>query len=57
MTLASQAFVKDPDNRVRDLLAQSGASVLRFLRYEVGEGIEKREVDFVKEVREQASGN
>ena len=56
VTLASQAFVKDPDKRVRDLLAQSGASVLRFLRYEVGEGIERREVDFVKEVREQASG-
>ena len=55
VTLASQAFVKDPDKRVRDLLAQSGASVLRFLRYEVGEGIERREVDFVKEVREQAS--
>lgn len=56
VTLSSQAFVKDPDKRVRDLLAQSGASVLRFLRYEVGEGIERREVDFVKEVREQASG-
>ena len=55
VTLASQAFVKDPDKRVRDLLAESGASVLRFLRYEVGEGIETREVDFVKEVREQAS--
>ncbi|MCZ0952940.1 MAG: translation elongation factor Ts [Rhodospirillaceae bacterium] len=57
VTLTSQAFVKDPDKRVRDLLAQSGASVLRFLRYEVGEGIERREVDFVKEVREQASRN
>ncbi|MDE0001584.1 MAG: translation elongation factor Ts [Rhodospirillaceae bacterium] len=57
VTLSSQAFVKDPDKRVRDLLAQSGASVLRFLRYEVGEGIERREVDFVKEVMEQASGN
>ena len=57
VTLSSQAFVKDPDKRVRDLLAQSGASVLRFLRYEVGEGIERREVDFVREVREQASGN
>ena len=57
VTLSSQAFVKDPDKRVRDLLAQSGASVLRFLRYEVGEGIERREVDFVKEVREQACGN
>ena len=56
VTLASQAFVKDPDKRVRDLLAQGGATVLQFLRYEVGEGIEKREVDFVQEVREQASG-
>ena len=55
VTLTSQAFVKDPDKRVRDLLAQSGATVLRFLRFEVGEGIEKREVDFVREVREQAS--
>ena len=42
VTLASQTFVKDPDKQVQDLLAQSGAEVLRFLRYEVGEGIEKR---------------
>ena len=55
VTLTSQPFVKDPDKRVRDLLARDGASVVRFLRYEVGEGIEKREVDFVKEVQEQAS--
>ncbi len=55
VTLTSQAFVKDPDKKVRDLLAQHGAEVLRFLRYELGEGIERREVDFVKEVREQAS--
>ena len=55
VTLTSQPFVKDTDKRVRDLLARDGASVVRFLRYEVGEGIEKREVDFVKEVQEQAS--
>lgn len=56
VTLASQPFVKDPDKRVRDLLAKGGASVVRFVRFEVGEGIEKRDVDFVREVREQASG-
>lgn len=55
VTLTAQAFVKDPDKRVRDLLAERGAKVLRFLRYEVGEGIEKPEVDFVKEVRDQAN--
>ncbi len=55
VTLSAQPFVKDPDKRVRDLLAESGSSVLQFLRFEVGEGIEKREVDFVKEVMEQAS--
>lgn len=54
VTLTSQAFVKDPDKRVRDLLAQADAGVRRFLRYEVGEGLEKRDVDFVREVMEQA---
>ena len=55
VTLATQAFVKDPDKRVGELLTENGATVVRFLRYEVGEGIEKRQVDFVKEVMEQAS--
>ena len=55
VTLTTQAFVRDPDKRVGDLLTENGATVVRFLRYEVGEGIEKREVDFVKEVMEQAS--
>lgn len=55
VTLTGQPFVKDPDKRVRDLLAESKAAVLRFLRYEVGEGIEKKEDDFVQEVMAQAS--
>ena len=55
MTLCAQVFVKDPDKRVGDLLTESGARVVQFVRYEVGEGIEKHETDFVKEVMEQAS--
>ena len=55
VTLSAQPFVKDPDKRVRDLLAESGARVVQFLRFEAGEGIEKREVDFVKDVMAQAS--
>ena len=41
ITLVGQPFVKDPDKRVRDLLKANGATVKRFLRYEVGEGIDK----------------
>ena len=55
VTLAGQPFVKDPDRRVRDLLAEADATVVGFLRYEVGEGIEKKEDDLVQEVMAQAS--
>src|SRR5690606_14221638 len=55
ITLLGQPFVKDPDKRVRDLLKESGATVRRFVRYEVGEGIEKKQVDFAEEVKQQAS--
>jgi elongation factor Ts len=41
ITLVGQPFVKDPDKRVRELLKANGATVKRFLRYEVGEGIDK----------------
>ena len=41
ITLTGQPFVKDPDTRVADLLSTAGASALGFVRYEVGEGIEK----------------
>jgi elongation factor Ts len=55
ITLTGQVFVKDDKKRVRDLLAASKAKVKSFRRYEVGEGIEKKAADFVKEVMAQAS--
>ena len=51
--LVSQPFVKDPDSSVSDLLKSHDASVLGFVRYELGEGIEKEEVDFASEVQAQ----
>lgn len=55
ISLTGQPFVKDPDKRVRDLLKSAGATVRRFVRYEVGEGIEKKVEDFAAEVMAQAS--
>jgi elongation factor Ts len=57
ITLTGQPFVKDPDQRVRDLLKAANARAVRFLRYEVGEGIEKKQVDFAEEVRQQAQAS
>ena len=57
ITLVGQPFVKDPDKTVGTLLSEAGASVIRFLRYEVGEGIQKKQDDFAQEVRAQASGS
>ena len=54
VTLLGQPFIKDPDLSVEKLLAKSGAEVLRFVRYEVGEGIEKKQEDFAAEVMAQA---
>lgn len=51
ITLLGQPFVKNPDQKVRDLLKAAGASVNRFVRYAVGEGIEKKQEDFAEEVR------
>ncbi|MBM4227189.1 MAG: elongation factor Ts [Gammaproteobacteria bacterium] len=53
ITLLGQAFVKDPDTTVGKLLGGK-AKVLNFVRYEVGEGIEKKTVDFAEEVKAQA---
>lgn len=55
ITLVEQPFVKDPDTKVGALLKNGGAEVLSFVRYEVGEGIEKEEVDFAEEVKAQAA--
>ena len=55
ITLVGQPFVKDPDLSVGKLMSQAGAEVLRFTRFEVGEGIEKKQEDFAAEVMAQAS--
>jgi elongation factor Ts len=56
ITLLGQPFVKDPEQSVEKLLAAAGARVLRFERFEVGAGIEKKQEDFVAEVMAQVSG-
>lgn len=59
IVLLDQKFIKDPDVKVQDLLNTISAkigekiSVRRFVRYEVGEGLEKREEDFAEEVAKQ----
>lgn len=53
ITLLGQAFVKDPDLTVDKLLKRAGARVIRFDRYEVGEGVDKKKDDFAAEVMAQ----
>ncbi|MBR9755496.1 elongation factor Ts [Cobetia sp. 4B] len=54
-SLTEQPFVKDPNQTVAEFVKAAGGEVVSFVRMEVGEGIEKEEVDFAAEVREQAS--
>ncbi len=56
ITLLGQSFVKDPDKTVETLLSDAGATVNRFVRYEVGEGIEKKQENFADEVMSQVNG-
>ena len=51
--LTGQPFVKDPDMSVGALLEKSKAEASGFLRYEVGEGIEKKQENFAAEVMAQ----
>ena len=53
VTLLEQPYVKDKDQTVGELLANAGASISGFVRYEVGEGIEKKVEDFATEVASQ----
>lgn len=50
-----QAFVKNPDQKVRQFVESKGATVREFIRFEVGEGIEKREDNFAEEVMNQVN--
>ena len=54
VSLVEQQFVKDPEITVAGLLKKAGADIISFVRYEVGEGIEKEVVDFAEEVAAQA---
>lgn len=55
--LVNQPFVKNPDQTISEFLKANQAKVIAFTRYEVGEGIEKRELDFASEVKAQLQEN
>ena len=57
ITLLGQPFIKNPDLSVNDLLNESNAEIISFKRYEVGEGIEKKEENFADEVMAQIKGS
>jgi len=57
ITLVGQPFVKDPDKTVGALLKDEGAEVMGFVRYEVGEGIEKKQENFADEVMAQVNAS
>jgi elongation factor Ts len=57
VTLLGQSFVKDPEQSVEKLLKARRAKVIRFERFELGEGIEKKSSDFAAEVMAQARGD
>ena len=51
--LINQAFVKNPDIKISELLKQNNAEIKRFVRFEKGEGLQKREENFAEEVAKQ----
>lgn len=51
--LAEQDYLLDPSKKVGDVLKAADNKVLQFIRYQVGEGLEKRHDDFAKEVMAQ----
>ena len=53
MVLGSQQFLLDDTKTVAQALKEKGVKVLKFVRYQVGEGIEKRKDDFASEVMSQ----
>ncbi len=57
VTLLGQPFVKDPDQSVEKRLKAAGAKVIRFERFELGEGIEKKSENFADEVMAQVRGS
>ncbi len=56
VTLVNQAFVINPDQSVGEAAAECGAEITGFVRFEVGDGIEKREENFMEEVAKTMKG-
>ena len=57
ITVVNQKFVKDDSFTVEKFLASKGGKLAKFVRYEVGEGIEKREDNFAEEVMSQVNAS
>jgi len=57
ISLLDQAFVKDPETTVGQLVAKNNAKVLQFVRFELGDGIEIETKDFAEEVKAQVEGS
>lgn len=63
VVLMEQEYVRDPSKTISQLISDAvnkigeKISIRRFVRYQMGEGLEKREDDFVEEVKRQAQGN
>ena len=53
MTLSDQAFLMDDTKTIEQVLAEKKNKVVKFIRYQVGEGIEKRKDDFANEVMKE----
>ena len=53
VSLLSQPFVKNPSQKIQNLLEENSLKVLKFFRYELGEGIEIKKMDFAEEVKSQ----
>ena len=51
-TLLNQKFVMDPDTSIRQVLERNDQVLINFVRFKVGEGIEKKESDFASEVKD-----
>jgi len=54
--LVNQSFVKDPDTTIQALLNNNNAKIVEYARFQLGEGIEKKQDNFVEEVMKQAKG-
>ncbi len=55
--LAEQQFIKDSDITVNDYVKKNNGEIIKVIRYEVGEGMEKRNENFAEEVMNQIKGN